>query len=338
MRTNKKALLLISLGTPDSPNFIDVGKYLSEFLMDSRMIRVPWLLRFILVNLIIVPTRSFSSSKAYKELWTERGSPLKYHMEDLTEKVGAKLSDSHDVYYAMRYKNPSLDSVLAEIYRKRYEEIVLFPIFPQYSSAANGSFLEKAQKIIAKWDVIPRISTIDQFYNRHDFIAAFTKNILKFDLDEYEKIIFSYHGLPMSQLDEVYAEGKCDDRNCHEGVHGDNHYCYKATCYETTKLLVENAKIDSEKTITAFQSRLDSGWVKPFSDEVIKKYAQEGIKKILIVSPSFTTDCLETIVEIGSEYQELFEEHGGQRLDYVPSLNSDDNWVECIVNMARENQ
>ena len=151
MRTNKKALLLISLGTPDSPNFIDVGKYLSEFLMDSRMIRVPWLLRFILVNLIIVPTRSFSSSKVYKELWTERGSPLKYHMEDLTEKVGAKLSDSHDVYYAMRYKNPSLDSVLAEIYRKRYEEIVLFPIFPQYSSAANGSFLEKAQKIIAKW-------------------------------------------------------------------------------------------------------------------------------------------------------------------------------------------
>ncbi len=336
MHTNKKALLLISLGTPDSPNVLDVGKYLSEFLMDSRMIRVPWLLRFLLVNLIIVPTRSFSSSKAYKELWTERGSPLKFHMEDLTQKVKEKLYSTHDVYFAMRYKNPSLDEVLSEIYSKRYEEIILFPIFPQYSSAANGSFLEKAHKIISKWDVIPRVSTIDQFYNRDDFITAFAENISKFKLGEYDKIIFSYHGLPMSQLDEVYAEGKCDDRDCHQGVHGDNQYCYKATCYETTKLLIKKVDIPQQKTITAFQSRLDSGWVKPFSDEVIKQFAKDGVKKILVVSPSFTTDCLETIVEIGSEYQELFKYHGGQTLDYVPSLNSDDNWVECIVNMARE--
>jgi ferrochelatase len=290
----------------------------------------------VLVNLIIVPTRAFSSSKSYKELWTERGSPLKYHMEDLTEKVASKLSQTHDVYYAMRYKNPSITNVLKDIQSKSYDEVVLFPVFPQYSSAANGSFLECAMEEISKWNVIPTVKTVDQFYDNEDFLNAFVENINKFDLEKYEKVIFSYHGLPKSQLDDVYPEGKCDDRNCEQGVVGDNHHCYKATCFETTKLLVEKLNIDKSKTITSFQSRLDSKWVTPFSDKVIEEYAAEGVKNILVVSPSFTGDCLETIIEIGDEYEELFIEKGGQKLDYVPSLNSNDNWVKCIVNIIGE--
>ena len=141
MHTNKKAVLMISLGTPDSPGWFDVASYLSEFLGDGRIINIPSFLRYLLVNLIIVPTRSFSSSKSYKELWTERGSPLKYHMEDLTAKVQEELKDSHDVVYAMRYKNPSVKDQLKELEKKGYEEIILFPVFPQYSSAANGSGL-----------------------------------------------------------------------------------------------------------------------------------------------------------------------------------------------------
>lgn len=131
MRTNKKAVLMMSLGTPDSPGWFDVASYLSQFLTDKRIINIPWLLRYVLVNLIIVPTRAFSSSKSYKELWTERGSPLKYHMEDLTKKVSAELSETHDVYYAMRYKNPSIVDVLKKIQSKSYDEVVLFPVFPQ---------------------------------------------------------------------------------------------------------------------------------------------------------------------------------------------------------------
>ena len=142
MQTNKKAVLMIRLGTPDSPGWFDVASYLSEFLGDGRIINIPSFLRYVLVNLIIVPTRTFSSSKSYKELWTERGSPLKYHMEDLTLKVKEKLKDTHDVFYAMRYKNPSVKNQLNELEKKGYDEIILFPVFPQYSSAANGSFLD----------------------------------------------------------------------------------------------------------------------------------------------------------------------------------------------------
>ena len=336
MRTNKKAVLMMSLGTPDSPGWLDVASYLSQFLTDKRIINIPWLLRYVIVNLIIVPTRTFSSSKSYKELWTERGSPLKYHMEDLTNKVSAELSGTHDIYYAMRYKNPSIISVLKEIQSKSYDEVFLFPVFPQYSSAANGSFIECAMEEISKWNVIPAIKTVDQFYDNEDFLNAFAENINKFDLERYEKVIFSYHGLPKSQLDNVYPEGKCDDRNCEQGVVGDNHHCYKATCFETTKLLIEKLNLEKSKTITSFQSRLDSKWVTPFSDKVIEEFAAEGVKNILVVSPSFTGDCLETIIEIGDEYEELFIEKGGQNLDYVPSLNSNDNWVKCIVNIIGE--
>jgi ferrochelatase len=335
MHTNKKAVLMISLGTPDSPGWFDVASYLSEFLGDGRIINIPSFLRYLLVNLIIVPTRSFSSSKSYKELWTERGSPLKYHMEDLTAKVQEELKDSHDVVYAMRYKNPSLKDQLKDLEKKGYEEIILFPVFPQYSSAANGSFLDHALKIIAKWTVIPSVKTVGQFYDNKDFLQAFSENIEKFNLDDYDKVIFSYHGLPMSQLDEVYEKGKCDDRECEEGVQGDNHHCYRATCYETTKLLIDKIGIEKSKTITSFQSRLDSKWVKPFSDKVLEQFADEGVKKVLVASPSFTGDCLETIIEIGDEYKELFIEKGGQKLDYVPSLNSNDSWVRCIVNIIR---
>ena len=280
--------------------------------------------------------QSFSSAKSYRELWTDRGSPLKYHMEDLTQKVQEKLKDTHDVFYAMRYKNPSLKEKLKELDHIGYDEVVLFPVFPQYSSAANGSFLDYSLKQIANWNVIPAVKTVDQFYDNEDFLNAFSENIMKFDLDSYDKIMFSYHGLPMSQLNDVYKEGVCDDRDCENGVEGDNHHCYRATCYETTKLLVNKIKIDPKKTITSFQSSLDSKWVKPFSDKVLEEFADDGVKNVLVVSPSFTGDCLETIIEIVDEYEELFLEKGGQKLDYVPSLNSNDSWVKCIVNIVRE--
>ena len=192
MSKNKKAVLLISLGTPDSPSWFDVASYLSQFLGDSRVLStIPSFLRFILVNLIIVPTRTFSSSKSYKALWTDRGSPLKFHMEDLTEKVKNALQDSYDVEYAMRYKNPSLKNKLQDFEKRGYEEIILLPVFPQYSSAANGSFLDYALQQISKWNVIPSVKTVSQFYDNDAFLEAFKENILEFDLNSYDKIIFS---------------------------------------------------------------------------------------------------------------------------------------------------
>ena len=194
MRTNKKAVLMISLGTPDSPRWFDVATYLSQFLTDGRIINIPSFLRFILVNLIIVPLRSFSSSKSYKELWTERGSPLKYHMEDLTKKVGNALKNSHDIYYAMRYKNPSLKSKLDEINKRGYDEVVLFPVFPQYSSAANGSFLDYSLKLISKWNVIPTIKTVDQFNDNEDFLNEINENKEQIDLESMKRLFLVITG------------------------------------------------------------------------------------------------------------------------------------------------
>ena len=172
MKAKKKAVLMISLGTPDSPGWLDVASYLKQFLSDARIVNIPAFFRFLLVNLIIVPFRSFSSAKSYRELWTDRGSPLKYHMEDLTQKVQEKLKDTHDVFYAMRYKNPSLKEKLKELDHIGYDEVVLFPVFPQYSSAANGSFLDYSLKQIANWNVIPAVKTVDQFYDNEDFLNA----------------------------------------------------------------------------------------------------------------------------------------------------------------------
>ena len=200
MKAKKKAVLMISLGTPDSPGWLDVASYLKQFLSDARIVNIPAFFRFLLVNLIIVPFRSFSSAKSYRELRTDRGSPLKYHMEDLTQKVQEKLKDTHDVFYAMRYKNPSLKEKLKELDHIGYDEVVLFPVFPQYSSAANGSFLDYSLKQIANWNVIPAVKTVDQFYDNEDFLNAFSENIMKFDLDSYDKIMFSYHGLSLIHI------------------------------------------------------------------------------------------------------------------------------------------
>ena len=203
-------------------------------------------------------------------------------MEDLTEKVAKQMKNTHDVFYAMRYQNPSIKSQLKCIEQKGYDEIVLLPVFPQYSSATHGSFIEESLKIISKWEVIPSIRTIDQFYDNEMYLDAFVENINQFDLSEYDKIIFSYHGLPVSQLDSVYNEGKCSDRSCEQGVAGDNHHCYKATCFETTKLLTKKLRLESSTVTTSFQSRLDSKWVEPFSDRVIKQLGESGAKKILV--------------------------------------------------------
>ncbi|HCQ29579.1 MAG TPA: ferrochelatase [Flavobacteriales bacterium] len=335
--TKKTAVVLINLGTPDSPQTGDVRKYLSEFLNDPRVIDIPWLARKLLVNAIIVPFRAPKSAKVYKELWDDRGSPLLYHTQDLAIKLQNKFKDSATVFYAMRYGNPSMDFVLGKIKLQNFDKIIIVPLYPQYASSTSGSIVEKAMKIIQKWWVIPELTFTGQFYNNAWFIDAFAKNAENFDLNQYDHIVFSYHGLPNRQVDKVYTDNSlCEDNACETEITHNNKFCYKAACYETTRLLAKKLNIPEEKYTVAFQSRLDKDWLEPFADKVVIERAQKGDKKLLFFSPAFVADCLETTIEIGDEYKELFIENGGEQLDLVPSLNSNDLWVEFLHQFISE--
>ena len=333
----KKALLIINLGTPDNPSYFSVFKFLKEFLSDPRVIDIPRMFRILLVNLIICPFRSFSSSKVYNQMWKANNneSPIKTNTEKLIQKLQNKLPD-YDVYSAMRYQNPSIKDTISEILLTNPDEIIIFPSFPQYASSTTGSVYEEVFNILSKEWVIPKIKFINQFFNNDLFIDAWIEKISDFDLSNYKKIIFSYHGLPDTQVDKVYNEGKCIDQNCDKEFNDINKFCYKASCYETTRLISSKLNLNEDQYVTAFQSRLTKKWLTPFTDEVIEDYAKNNIKNILVIAPAFTTDNLETLIEIGDEYVELFNENGGHKLDFVSSLNDSDKWVDAIIDIMEK--
>ena len=331
----KKALLIVNLGTPDKPTYFSVLKYLREFLMDGRVININPILRFFLVNFIICPTRAFSSTKIYKKVWdNETGSPLLYNTKKLTEKLKLKLPN-YNIEYAMRYQNPSIEKKLNKILLTNPDEIIILPLFPHYAAATTGSVYEEISRIMStKW-VVPKIKFINQFYDNEKFIDAWIDKTKKFDINSYDKIIFSYHGIPNSHVDNVYQNSICSDHDCETKITEENKFCYKATTYETTKLLANKLNLNKDKYIVTYQSRLTNKWLSPFTDDVLTSLAKEGNSNILVFSPAFTADCLETIVEIGDEYNELFINSGGKNLDYVESLNYSDLWVDAIINIIK---
>jgi ferrochelatase len=331
---SKTGVLLINLGTPDSPAVGDVRSYLSQFLNDPRVIDIPWLPRKLLVNFLIVPFRASKSAKIYKKLWTANGSPLLYYSEKAKGLLQASLGNDYEVHLAMRYKNPSLPDVLEVMRKKNYEKIVVLPLFPQYASASTGSALDEVMRVMRTWWVVPEVKFISQYYDHPKFIEAFAARGRKYNFADYDHILFSYHGLPERQVDKVYDDGHCADHNCENEITEENKYCYKATCYATTRLLVEKLNIPQGKYTVCFQSRLDKKWLMPFSDKVVEECARKGMKKILVFSPAFTADCLETIIEIGDEYQEIFKEHGGEKVQLVESLNDHPTWIDCLKDMV----
>ena len=331
---SKTGILLIQLGTPDSPSVSDVRKYLFEFLNDPRVIDIPWLARKILVNLIIVPFRAPKSAKIYQELWTDKGSPLLIYSESVREKLNKELGEKFDVHLAMRYQSPSMDKVLEGMRMKSYKKIIILPLFPQYASSSSGSAIDKAMKLIRKWWVIPEIKIISHFFENEGYINTIIERAKKYNIDDYDHVLFSYHGLPERQVDKVYVDGKpCSDHKCEDEINEENFYCYKAECYATTRSIAAKLNIPKEKYTVCFQSRLDKKWLTPFSDVVVKEQATSGAKKLLVFSPAFVADCLETVIEIGSEYQQIFKENGGEKVQLVESLNDHPMWIQALKDL-----
>lgn len=303
-----KGVLLVNLGTPESPGLWDVWRYLNEFLTDRRVIDLPWWKRQLLVRGLIVPRRVWGSAKLYQQLWTQDGSPLMCNSKRLVEKLQARVQGEWQVELAMRYQKPSIRSGLEKL--KKCSEIVILPLFPQYASATSGSVIEKVMEEIQSWSYIPSLRIIGPYYDHPAMIAALAKQAEGFDIHHYDKILFSFHGLPLREkTSAAYAE----------------------QCQTTAQLLAKELNLSVDRWELAFQSRLGKDpWLEPYATDSLKKMAQQGVKNLLVFSPAFVADCLETLQEIRMEYAMEFRHLGGEKLDLVPCLNDSPAWIDTV--------
>ncbi len=330
----KKALLLINIGTPDKPEKKAVKKYLTEFLNDKYVIDIPWLLRKILVNLIIIPFRVKNSTSLYQKLWTDKGSALLYYQNSLVSKLNKKYGSEFEVFSAMRYGNPSLEKILKHIQSKGYQDLIVYPMYPQYATSTTLSTRQRVEHLLEKNKIQIKLRFIDQFYNHRAFVDSFVKKIRNANYQNFDHIVFSFHGLPNRQVEKLHPNVSSISCSCSIKMpeHGRN--CYKATCYETSRLLAKELNLEEEDYSVSFQSRLSNNWLTPFTDKTLMDLLTQGKNKILVVAPAFVTDCLETIIEIGLEYKEMFLKSGGEDLTMVSSLNDDDVWVDAIYEIV----
>lgn len=338
MTDQKTGVLLVNLGTPDSPATKDVRKYLREFLMDERVIDIPFLGRWLLVNGIIAPFRAPKSAKEYAKLWEDRGSPLKFYGYDVRDLLQKALGDSYKVELGMRYQSPSIEEALNALKSENVSKIIVVPLFPQYASATTGSVSQKVNEIVNSWQIIPSIVHVNQFMDHPKFIEGFAnrgKAMMK--KSEYDHVIFSYHGLPERQIRKGSVGDQCQLGDCCNSLHDKNRYCYRAQCFYTSRELAKALGLTEEQYTTTFQSRLGKDpWIQPYTDEVLKTLPEQGKKKVMAYSPAFVADCLETTLEVGEEFKEEFHEAGGETWDLVPSLNDSDIFVECLKDLVEE--
>lgn len=334
----KKGVLLVNLGTPDSPEVGDVRKYLDQFLMDERVIDINAFKRTLLVKGIIVPFRSPKTSKLYKEIWDENGSPLLYFSKIQAALVQEQLGDEYHVELAMRYQNPSILSALEKMKAGLVESIRVIPLFPQYASASSGSVIQLVMEYVSKWATIPPVTFVNSFHDNELMIETFAENAQKYQPDTYDHILFSFHGLPERQLLKCDHTGHycLKKENCCDTLNDTNKFCYSAQGHDTARLIAEKLGIKREDYTVCFQSRLGKEpWVQPYTTDVLKKLAAEGKKRLLVFSPAFVADCLETLYEITVEYHEEFKALGGEHVQLVESLNDHPKFIDALVDMAK---
>lgn len=329
----KKGVLLINLGTPDYPDIKSVRRYLKEFLSDPRVIDLPSIMRWILVNAIILPFRPKQSAAAYQKVWLVQGSPLLVHMQHLKEALTVALGSGYQIEFGMRYGSPGIQQALAKL--SHCADLYVLPLFPQYSSAATGSAVAKLMRILeSRWNM-PELIIKRDFYDDPGFISAYA-SVIKNNIKDkkIDLILFSYHGLPERHVRKSDCQAVCDHKNACPGMGADNRYCYRAQCFATSKLLADALALKVNEYQTSFQSRLGrTPWIKPYTDLLLPELIQQGIKNIAVVCPSFVCDCLETLEEIGIRAREQWRGLGGGELILIPCLNNDPVWVESLVKL-----
>ena len=329
-----KGVLLVNLGSPDSPSEADVRKYLREFLMDGRVLDAPWPIRFCVVNFTILPSRPKLSGEAYEKIWTKEGSPLVVISKHVTEKLRHHLHCP--VELAMRYQNPTIPSAIEKLRAQGVKEIILVPLFPHYAMSSYETAVVRVKDVLRK--VAPEVSlrTVPPFYDDPDYIEALVASAEKMLQGGYDHLLFSFHGLPERHMRKADPTGgHCmTAKNCCEVPSPAHRTCYRAQCFATVRAFVQRAGVT--RFSVSFQSRLGrEPWLKPYTDVEIPRLAGDGVKKLLVICPAFVSDCLETLEEIGMRGRELFEQAGGKEFALIPCMNEHPRWIAAMETMIR---
>ncbi|MFT4152814.1 ferrochelatase [Parafilimonas sp.] len=339
MNQHSRAIILMNLGSPGSTEVKDVKKYLNEFLMDERVIDKPWLLRTLLVRGIIVPFRAKNSAEAYRKIWTDEGSPLIVISRQLQQAVQQNFEEP--VELVMRYQNPSAASVLKKLHAEnpQLKEILLLPLYPHYAMSSYETAVEDIKHQHRKKKYASVLKTVKPFYNNEQFIYALSESIRPYLEKEYDKILFSYHGLPQRHI----IKGDMTGHHCMQ-VHDCCHvaspahkFCYRHQTVVTTELVAKALNIPEEKLEQTYQSRLGNDpWLLPSTQERLPNLPGEGIKRLLVVCPAFVSDCLETLEEIAIQAKKDFLNAGGESFQFIPCMNTQPLWVQTVACWIRD--
>jgi len=339
MNTGKKrGVLLMNLGSPDSTEVKDVKKYLNQFLMDGRVIDKPYLVRALLVQGIIVPFRAPKSAEAYETIWTKEGSPLIVISKQLRDAVQLQLEMPVEI--TMRYGNPTPEAAFEKLLEKLpgMDEVVAVPLYPHYAMSSFETAVEFVKEIHRKKKYGFSLNFIDPYFKKPDYIEAMAENMKAYLNQEYDHILFSYHGVPARHIMKSDITGKhcLQSPDCCSTPSPAHAYCYRHQCLTTTRLVTEKLRVPKEKFSISFQSRLGKGWLEPFTDVRLKEMPKEGIKNLLIICPAFVSDCLETLEEIEMRGKESFMEAGGETFTMIPCLNTHPLWVKALSRWVTE--
>jgi protoporphyrin/coproporphyrin ferrochelatase len=335
----KRAVVLMNLGSPDSTEVKDVKKYLDEFLMDKRVIDKPWLFRALLVKGIIVPFRAPKSAQAYKSIWTEKGSPLITISKQLSEALKREIEEP--VTIAMRYGNPSPQMAFDDLIKANpdLEEVIAVPMYPHYAMSSYETAVEYAKEQHQKGGYAFKLTTIKPYYDNEAYLTSLCESIRPFLENEYDHILFSYHGVPERHIYKGDVTGRhcLKVADCCETPSPAHEFCYRHQCLVTTKSVVRQLNIPQEKWSMSFQSRLGRDpWLQPYTAKRLEELPKQGRKKLLVVCPAFVSDCLETLEEIAEEGREIFMHSGGESFEMIPCLNVHPIWVNAIAKWIKE--
>ena len=330
-----KGILLVNLGSPDSPSVAHVRSYLREFLMDGRVLDVNWFVRFCVVHFAILPFRPRQSAEAYHKIWTPAGSPLVVISRNAQAKLQQRVRVP--VELAMRYQNPSIPAAVRALAQKGAEDILLIPLFPHYAMSSFETAVERVKEVAAQLAPQMRLQVQPPCFADGDYIAALVASAQEFLNQGYDHLLFSFHGLPERHLRKSDPTGghclKTD--NCCETASPAHDTCYRAQCYKTVAAFVQKANVPKAKYSISFQSRLGRDpWLKPYTDYELPRLASAGVKKLLVICPAFVSDCLETLEEIGLRGRDTFREAGGRDFALIPCLNEHPLWLDALERMV----
>lgn len=335
----EKAILLVNLGSPDSPMPKDVKPYLDEFLMDPRVIDVPLVLRNLLVRGIILNTRPKKSAKAYQSIWWDEGSPLIV----LSRRLQAEVKKHTDlpVGLGMRYGNPSIKQGVEKLVKAHpgIKHVTVIPLYPHYAMSSYETVAVKVQEVFTKEFPTLTFSLVDAFYNDQRYLDILADSIAPSLEQAYDHVLFSYHGIPERHVrkSDITKSHCLQVENCCAVASPAHTFCYRHQTLASTEAVVKKLNIPKDKYSNSFQSRLDSKWLRPFTDKQLEAFPAKGIKKLVVVCPAFVSDCLETIEEIGEEGREIFTNAGGEAFTLVPCLNDNTNWAKLLAQYGIEN-